>query len=111
MNNNVIVIGESFSKTPAGRYYDDGPFSGQKFREEVLIPALSKGAVVVDLSGVVGYGSSFLEEVFGGLIRKGIYNKATLKERLHVQAKDTRKQCYVDRVCVYMNDAWAARGE
>ena len=104
----VINVGENFSRTPAGRYLVDGPYSGERFRTEKLIPALASGKVVkVDLSGVIGYGSSFLEEVFGGVIRLGIFSKEDLMSRLIIFASDPRKQCYVARAQKYMNDAWA----
>jgi hypothetical protein len=67
----TINIASQFSRTPGGRYYTDGPASGEQFREERLIPALQKsGTVVVELDGARGYPSSFLEEAFGGLVRK-----------------------------------------
>lgn len=72
--NMTINIATEFSRYPAGRFLTDGPFSGQKFRDEYLIPAienLSEGAlIIINLDGTRGYGSSFLEEAFGGLFRK-----------------------------------------
>ena len=66
----TTVSVRQFSEYPGGRYRHISEFSGEEFRETVLEPALkSGGSVVVDLDGVVGYGSSFLEEVFGGIVR------------------------------------------
>lgn len=70
-----ISIAEGFSTTPGARYRDEGDYSGQQFREEMLEPAFLKAKeagvkVVVNLDGTIGYGTSFLEEVFGGLARK-----------------------------------------
>ena len=64
-----------FSKTPGSRYKDEGDFSGQEFREEVLEPIFSEiinsnDILIVNLDGTIGYGTSWLEEVFGGLARK-----------------------------------------
>lgn len=68
----VINVAQDFSRYPAGRYVDDGPFSGAAFRDNILVPALKAGEeIVVELDGVRGYGSSFLEEAFGGLVRNG----------------------------------------
>ncbi|KKA43417.1 STAS-like domain-containing protein [Salinivibrio sp. KP-1] len=79
----VINIAKDFSRTPFGRYLDDGAHSGERFREEVLIPALntSSSEVVVDFSGLsLGVASSFIEEAFGGLVRKGFDEKSLLRK-------------------------------
>ena len=71
-NQNLIRIAEAFSPYPGPRYAKLGDYSGEEFREEILIPALKKGGpLTVDLDGTKGYGSSFLEEAFGGAVRKG----------------------------------------
>jgi hypothetical protein len=68
----TISIANDFTKFPAGRFKDDGPYSGELFRERFLAPALSTDEqLVIDLDGARGYGSSFLEEAFGGLVRLG----------------------------------------
>ncbi len=100
----MISISNDFSRTPAGRYHSDGPFSGQKFREEFLIPKLKAGSEIeVDLDGELGYGSSFLEEAFGGLIRAG-FKVADLKARLIVIST---LNVYKDRVWRYIDEASA----
>lgn len=102
MNVCTIVIGKDFSDTPGGRYPADGPWNGQKFREECLIPALrTHDKVVVDVSGVEGYGSSFLEEVFGGIVRANIMPKAELVAKLSWIASDATKECYLGRIETY----------
>jgi len=84
-----IVIAEAFSNSPAGRVTTDGPYSGERFREEVLLPALreASGPIEVDLNGVLGFGSSFLEEAFGGLVRKGYYSAKDLEKRLKIASE------------------------
>jgi hypothetical protein len=68
----MINIVQDFSRAPAGRVISDGPNSGERFREQVLIPALALHDVItVELDGTRGMGSSFLEEAFGGLVRRG----------------------------------------
>jgi len=68
-----INLGTEFGRYPAGRYLSDGPYSGQKFREDFLIPALrgEDEEIEVILSDARGLKSSFLEEAFGGLVRAG----------------------------------------
>lgn len=69
----LINIGRDFSRYPAGRKSERGPYSGERFRNEFLLPPLYRGEkVVVELDDTAGYGSSFLEEAFGGLLRNGI---------------------------------------
>lgn len=106
----TIQIGRDYSNAPAGRYRSDGPYSGERFRDDILLPSMAQEDVVeVDLSGVAGYGSSFLEEVFGGLVRKWGGTKEELISKLKVVATDPRKECYRLRVEKYMADAWAEK--
>ena len=65
-----INVAKQFSKNPAGRYVSDGKNSGEVFLKNLLIPAIkTHDNVEIYFDGVRGYGSSFLEEAFGGLIR------------------------------------------
>ena len=68
----VLDVADQFSKRPFGRYRADGEErSAEAFRDTLLIPAILRHEhVTVDLSGTNYYGSSFLEETFGGLVRK-----------------------------------------
>lgn len=70
-----IHIAREFTAVPGPRYQDQGEGSGEEFRERYLLPAfrrvLGSEKVVVHLDGVkYGYPTSFLEEAFGGLVRK-----------------------------------------
>jgi len=66
----TINVGREFSRYPAGRLAKDGPHSGEAFREQWLRPPLARGEEVkIELDDALGYGSSFLEEAFGGLVR------------------------------------------
>lgn len=84
-----IDIAVDFSPVPAGRYIADGPCSGEAFREKTLKPALDEGGkVIIEMDGGEGYGSSFLEEAFGGLVRLGYFNKEYLSEALEIHSDD-----------------------
>lgn len=84
-----INIAKDFSKYPAGRFKDDGPASGQEFRESFLLPTMRDGnSLVIELDGTRGYGSSFLEEAFGGTVRAG-YNPETVKKTFELISNDT----------------------
>ncbi len=91
-----------FSSRPYGRYPEHGPHNGQRFREEILLPALraNDDVIVVDLDGARGLGPSFLEEVFGGLIRAG-FTREELAQRLRIKSDSdpsylTEIQSYID---------------
>lgn len=84
-----INLGQQFARYPAGRYLTDGPFSGQKFREDFLIPALlgADPEIEITLSDARGLKSSFLEEAFGGLVRLG-YDPNELLRRFKFVSRD-----------------------
>lgn len=85
----TISLARDFTKFPAGRFKDDGPFSGELFRETYLAPALeSDEQILIDLDGARGYGSSFLEEAFGGLVRLG-FSADRVLARINLVSKDS----------------------
>jgi hypothetical protein len=102
----TIKIATDFSEAPLGRYPADGDFSGTKFREEFLRPALdAEDRVAVDIDDVEGYGSSFLDEAFGGLVRKGYFTAATLKSKLEIKYHRPEFEMYHDLVWKYIREA------
>lgn len=69
-----LNIAKDFSKTPGPRFIIEGDFSGELFRDSILLTMVSKAIeeskkLRVYLDGTAGYATSFLEESFGGLIR------------------------------------------
>lgn len=103
--NRVISIANDYTKTPGGRHAKEGRFSGEDFRQSILYPAfaesLEKGyKLTVDLDGGFGYGSSFLEEAFGGLARM------THDQRiLNICIISDEEPRLVDDIRKYMEDA------
>lgn len=87
MSTVTIDLARDFSRTPGGRYERDGVCSAEAFRREHLDPAVARGgAVTVDLDGALGFGSSFLEEAFGGLVRahgRGVAARVTIVSAEH----------------------------
>lgn len=73
-----IVIAKDFSTTPGGRWRNLGPFSGQEFYDDVLLPRYEAAVAAeeklhVYLDGARSYPYSFLDQSFGELARnKGI---------------------------------------
>ena len=55
--------------------------------------------VTVVMDGVAGYGPSFLEEAFGGLVRKEGFDKQSLESRLKlVTARSNREKLVRDAI-------------
>ncbi|WP_316181884.1 MULTISPECIES: STAS-like domain-containing protein [unclassified Bradyrhizobium] len=88
-----------YAPSPGGRFIVDGEYSGEWFRDTVLAPALQSAveaseALVVVLDGTSGYGSSFLEEAFGGLIRRRLFPPRTVREMLKITAETSLYKPY-----------------
>ena len=103
-------IAEKFSATPGGRFRKHGPYSGEEFREDVLCKLLesaiaSDDTLAIVLDGTAGYGSSFLEEAFGGLIRLGLFDRDVVRQHLELRALDPLYETYRLSANRYMEDA------
>ncbi len=87
----TINIAKDFHKAPAGRYRSYGKFSGQRFREEFILPAFNDKKVEhinIILDGLDGVGASFWDEAFGGLIRENNISFETIKSKLSFICND-----------------------
>ena len=103
-----INIGRDFSDVPMGRYHPtDGNFSGQRFRDEFLVPALQDGNNVVEVTidDTEGFGSSFLEEAFGGLVRKHGFTIQDLEKRLKIIHKKSGFWLYEKSIWKHIRNA------
>ena len=104
-----IVIAEIFSPYPAGRYPDDGKFNGTTFRQDYLVPALQRfKRIEVVFDGVAGFGSSFLEEAFGGLIRKEGMSMKFLDSHLVLSTTEGDLEDDIELARKYMTEATEA---
>lgn len=104
----MINISKDFSRFPAGRFVSDGDYSGEKFRAEFLVANLATtDRLIVDLDGTAGYGSSFLEEAFGGLVRKHGFSVQDIHKRLSIISLD---KSLVDEVWEYIDAAKPDKG-
>lgn len=68
------MICKDFSDAPGGRYIQEGEHSGEEFREKILLPKYEEAEknneiLEINFDGCFGFGTSFLEEAFGGLVR------------------------------------------
>ncbi len=105
----TIYIGKQFSDDPSGRFYTDGNGSGEEFREEILIPALRKHShIIIDIStNVEGYGSSFLSEAFGGVVKYGYFTSDTLINSLTLKVGEDMSiyNFYKEKIITYIKDS------
>lgn len=83
----VVNVARDFSPLPMGRSATHSPFSGERFRDELLVPALNIGDTVVDLTGTRGRSASFLDEAFARLLDCG-FSLRSLEMNLEVHAED-----------------------
>jgi hypothetical protein len=95
-----ISVAQDFSRTPGPRWEAQGKFSGEVFRDTVLLPKLRKAVdnhqkLTVDLDYTAGYASSFLEEAFGGLVRRGF---TTSELREHLEIKSEQEPFWIDDI-------------
>lgn len=101
----TISVAKSFSRFPAGRYTSDGPHSGQRFRDDFLVPAMRKpGEVTIDLDGTLGYGSSFLEEAFGGMVRLSGFSASEIHAKFVIKSRD---RSLINEIWKYVDEAIA----
>jgi|SRR5471030_696810 len=94
MKNNTLKIVDKFPY-PGSRYKRLGPQSGEEFKDYLYKNLKSiygaefnknlDNIVLIDLDGTQGYGSSFLEEGFGGLIRSGVPYKLVKSLRIKTE--------------------------
>lgn len=85
-------IAKEFSRTPSARKVSEGKYSGSELRK-IISPYINeaihgKFQFTIDLDGTAGYGTSFLEEVFGGLVREEHFKKNDLKTYLIIKSEE-----------------------
>jgi STAS-like domain of unknown function (DUF4325) len=99
----IVNIAKQFTRFPSGRYKHNGTTSGEAFRERFLEEPLRRGdTVTVELDGTVGYGSSFLEEAFGGLVRSLNLSSDEALRRINIESSDGALR---EEIVGYIRDA------
>lgn len=100
----TINIGRDFSRDPAGRTIElDGDDSGEAFRERILkveLESLDEGEkleIILD-DDVVAYGSSFISEAFGALVREGYISAEQLLETLKFSYKGSYMALVAEKI-------------
>ena len=99
----TVNIAKNFTRYPSGRYRVNGDSSGEEFRVRFLETPLARGEdVCVEFDGTVGYGSSFLEEAFGGIVRSIKKPASYVLDHLSFNSSD---ESIVEEVRQYIQDA------
>lgn len=101
-----IKICNDFSDTPGGRFRNEGKYSGEEFREKILFPkyedAEKKGEkLTIDFDGCFGFGTSFIEEAFGGLVRE--HNKRGILNNIIIISQED--ETIPDNIKKYIEEA------
>lgn len=104
-----VSVAKDFSPHPGPRRASQGPHSGEKFRKQLVRTLKQHDYVVVDLDGTTGYGSSFLDEVFGGLItHEGMTRDEVLRR---VSIKSDQDESYKLEALEAIDDAARTSGD
>lgn len=114
----MIDLARDFSPYPSGRISKDGNFNGAKFREKHLLPAIETilggksgdTEIIVDIDGVRSFGSSFLEEAFGGLARASLKDVRAAVKLLKIKCTKPHLLIYKDTIEEYLADAQMVNG-
>lgn len=105
----MIDIARDFSDIPGGRFPSDGPYNGQDFRDRFLAPALEQGQVEVVMDNTEGFGSSFLEEAFGGLVRRYAFAASVIHSNLKLVANTAAARRYKRMAEMFIEEALKVR--
>jgi len=106
-----INIVKEYTDKPGARYEKQGSNSGEKFRETILYPKFieaikRKEVLIVNLDGGYGYGSSFLEEAFGGLVRKlKKENNENFKKVTEIVIISNDNKTWIEKIKTYIAEA------
>lgn len=101
-----IDIVKEFTDTPGGRTIKEGEYSGELFRDSLLIPrylsAVQNNEILeICFDGAFGYPPSFLDESFGGMVKK-LKKKNILKNICIISNDDLSIE---RRINQYVSDA------
>lgn len=106
----IINIGKDFSKDPAGRGDNNGTSNGKAFREDLLkvvVENLRPGEnleIILD-DDVEGYGSSFLSEGFGGMVKMGYITSKDFLDILVFRYENTDFEFFEKRIRKFISTA------
>ena len=104
----IIIVAKDFSFTPGFRYKEQSKYSGEEFRETFLEPIFesdSHSIITINFDGTAGYPTSFLDEAFGGLVRKYVnkYGFEKISQKFRFISEEDKT--IIEDVQKYMEDA------
>lgn len=82
----TVIYLKEYSVSLGGRTRNDSNFSSDYFREEILIPKLKLGKVIVDFDGIEGVSSSWMYGSFSSLQLD--YSLSYLKNNLEIKCEE-----------------------
>jgi hypothetical protein len=103
-----LSVLRDFSRTPGPRFEWEGKHSVELFRKNILLPKLIEAQQAgkklrVNLDGTAAYGTSFLEEAFGGLVR---HEEVSKEDTLQLIVYVSEEEDYlIEDILEYINDA------
>jgi len=106
----TLNIGKDFSTDPIGRFRSDGNRSGETFREDFLKPAIKslgpgeKLEIIID-DGIESYGSSFLSEGFGGMVKYGFIKSEELLAIIQITYSNEDFEFFKKKILEYIKKA------
>lgn len=99
----TVNVAKDFTRFPSGRFKKNGETSGEAFRERFLEIQIQQGqSIAIELDGTIGYGSSFLEEAFGGLVRTLKLTPDEIRKHLKLISEDPS---LIEEINTYIDDA------
>ena len=107
MDKIIFKVVKEFSRTPSARIAKEGRYPGTDLRSKITplirLALQENNMFLIDLDGASGYGTSFLEEVFGGLIREEHFKHKELEKCLEIKSDEEPE--LVDEIWEYIKDA------
>lgn len=108
-----LSIAKDFSPYPDGRYRKDGDWCGEAFRDDKLLPAFKAAmkqgdTLEISLDGVQILSPSFLDEAFGGLVRKLIEQGVgvdLIEKTIKITATSSELDYFIAKAMGYMRTA------
>ena len=101
----VINIANDYTSNIGGRYIEDGEGNATEFRKKFLVPLLKKNEkIIIELDGVAGYASSFIDEAFGGLVREENFSSEFVLDHIELSSINGAYEATKNRILDHIKD-------